>query len=709
MNARSALAGMFLIAASAAAQDFSARALLSVEHYKTGNVSRNGFRQTYDLGLDRALTGNSRIRIFFRSDDFRGTTGGVGRRATIGARQLQPGGELSVSTLNSVAVLRSELFETISQTNGERYDRALRRSLASLHWTPVGLPAVRLLGQRNATTDTASTVQLVDEAAMVSTDYAWRGAAVTLSDNYTRSADARVGYERTATSQSGAVSYAFNGLGGKLSATAETFGQRMSFAERGTSAGAASVPVPVRANHAYGVVDETPLDSRDHPRVEVPALIDGDLDHSAPISLGPSGVSFQNLELDIGHVDRVDEIRVVVRDELGNPLRNGGGPVAWDAYTSDDGMSWRLLTSQVSFNAALSYYSVSFDAIDTRWVKVVNFGVNAEPTFVTELQAFYHRTIAAGEKRRGSQDGFNASTSITGKPAERVTLTYTGFYSAISQELALTGRTATTDLEHRAAVRYEVTRWLALRGQYTSTQLHNFAGQGADGAKGYGIFAEFQPAPQLLVSLESTRLDETVQQTPFVLETLAAHSTAYVVRALQVSFDAGEQTQTISADGASSRRYFATFSSNAQLTRRLRMMVAASLQEMRAGSQENVVQLLGARRDDRISAEFIWRAGRELSVASRFGYASGLAASGVTQRYHVDWFPFGDGTVSLATSYDDDIDPVLNRRAKRLLFNPRWMMNRFATFDVNYISVSSTYGSTVNRQRSLFATLTLTR
>jgi hypothetical protein len=96
-------------------------------------------------------------------------------------------------------------------------------------------------------------------------------------------------------------------------------------------------------------------------------------------------------------------------------------------------------------------------------------------------------------------------------------------------------------------------------------------------------------------------------------------------------------------------------------------------------------------------------------LSTRYGWLSSEALSGFTQRYHVEWRPFGDGTVALAGAFDDDIDPVMNRRARRMIFNPRWLMNRWTILDINYTSVSTTLPNGSLRQRTLFATLTLTK
>ncbi|HSP35268.1 MAG TPA: hypothetical protein VLU46_13205, partial [Thermoanaerobaculia bacterium] len=143
--------------------------------------------------------------------------------------------------------------------------------------------------------------------------------------------------------------------------------------------------------------------------------------------------------------------------------------------------------------------------------------------------------------------------------------------------------------------------------------------------------------------------------------------------------------------------------------RTVRMQFNGTMQRAESQSTNPATQLLGPSRDNRISNDIIWRPGRQLALSVRSGWVSGAELSGFTQRYHVEWFPFGDGTVSLGGSYDEDIDPTLNRRATRAVFNPRWLMNRWVTVDLNYTSVKSQFDSSSNYQRTLFATLTLSR
>jgi len=65
--------------------------------------------------------------------------------------------------------------------------------------------------------------------------------------------------------------------------------------------------------------------------------------------------------------------------------------------------------------------------------------------------------------------------------------------------------------------------------------------------------------------------------------------------------------------------------------------------------------------------------------------------------------------VSLGGSYDQDIDPTVNRRAKRMILNPRWMMNRWVMLDLNYTSIITTFETNAYHDRTFFATVTLTK
>lgn len=707
---RRALAAAALVLAlttNARADDLVARALLGYERYDLGTRTANGYRQTYDLRLSKALTTTSIVRLFFRGDDFQGTSVKLNSPRDH-SRQIQPGGELVVNALTFHAQARTEYFDVQSRYGGIDTARRLTRTSGQLLWSPASLPVFMVTGQRNNTRDSASSLRLTDESLYGTSTYEWRGLHASAGQRYARSTDPQAGYDRRTLTREASLGYTTTAFNNKLSVTADANAQRMKIDERAVGGRQSSVPTPVTITRALFGIDDTPSDDRDHPLSPYPALIDNHIDAGAGPSLSPDSVSFQNFALDLGRSERLDEIRVIVRNSQGNPLRNGGGPVQWDLYTSEDGILWTLQSATTSFNAPLSLYSVTFQQVIGRWFKVVSFGVNAEETLVTELQAYYHTEIGASAQRSGIQNFYNGLATVTYRPVLPLLVSYTGVYTAARQELTSLPLDRSTNLEHIASVQYDARTWLSLRSQVYRRKVNALNTPGGN-ANGRAYYADFKPTKQLLVTLESNREEQTIGSQVASIETKAVHTSAYIVRSFAVNLDGGVQDEVLAGSGAKARRTFVTFVGHAQLLPTLRMLLTASMQKNRTDSSDPALQLLGAARDNRYFADFIWRPGPQLTTSTRFGWLSSDALSGFTQRYHVEWRPFSDGTLALAAAFDEDIDPVTDRRARRTIINPRWLVNRWATVDVNYTAVSTVFTNGSLRQRTLFATLTLTK
>lgn len=693
-----------LLALPASAQEITGRALVSYQQYQLGNATTSGLRQTYDLRLERAFTMTSLVRLFLRGDDFRGTAQFAAAPQQSRTRQIQPMAELIVNTTNLHAQFRGEILDIRGRLGQIESSRRIDRNFGQLMWQPDGLPSITLQGQRNATADSAARVDLTDENALASAAYSWRDLHVTAGERYLRSSDPFAGFDRKLTTHEASLAYVTTRFDGKLTVTAEGNAQLSQIHER--SVGGSAIPTQVIVARALYGVDDTPADGRDHPLAPAPLLTDDNLNAGAGISLGPEAVSFQNLALDLGRIDRVDEIRVLVRDSGGNPLRNGGGPVTWDAYTSQDGLTWTPLVAQTTFSAPLSLYSVRFDLTNSRWFKVVNFGVNAEQAAVTEVQAFFHAGIVPGGERSSTQNFYVATAGITLQPVKRFRVSYNGTYSSSRQEFSNRPADDSRDLENLLDLQFDLRSTMAVRAQLLRRDARTFTGND-NGADGITAFFDWNPTRQWRNSLEVSRQRQVIEGNAFTISTRALHSSAFVLKSLYLGLDGGTQTQTLDADGSVAERTFVSLNGNVQLAPTLRLLLNGTLQRNVTESSDPATQLLGPVRDNRLSAEFIWRPGRPLTLGARYGHVAGPSLSGFTQRYHVEWYPFADGTVSLGGAYDQDIDPVINRRATRMVLNPRWVMNRYAIFDINYTAVSSTVSSFQNRQHQLFATLTL--
>jgi len=708
MNRALPFAVFLMIGVAARGEDLSGRALLSYESRESERVSTDGFRQQYDLRLSKAFTTTSLVRLFCRIDDFRGTNDYTTFSQNSRSRQIQPVAELILNTDTLQMMARSEWLNLQSKFGDNSSTRTIQRSLGQMTWQPDNLPVLHILGARNATRDDNARIDLTDDNALASLQYHWRGLQATAEERYFHSTDPAAGYDRKTTAHTAGLTWASTHLGGRLSVTAAGDMQLMTLAESAVGGTTSSIPTPLAISRALWSVDDTPLDGRDHPPVSYPGLIDSNLNTSTGLSLGPDGLSFQNLVIDLARVDRADEIRIVVRDPAGNPLQHGGGAVTWDLYTSDDGQLWRAVTSaQTTFNAPLSLYAVTFDLTTGRWFKVVNFGVNADQTFIAEIQAYYHTTVTPGKSRNGTQNTWTGTTTFTYQPIKTLLIGYAGTYSALHERFGTLPRNNTSDIEHLGSIQYDLPRHFTLRGQMLRRTAQTYTGRGDD-LTNLSTFVDYTPTRQLKVTLEAGQQDEAVQDSKFRLDTRALHVTAFVIRSVTLTSDVGMQTQTIANGAGTADRRFFNITGNLQLAPSLRMLLNGTLQRTSTDSTDPAVQLLGAQRDDRVSSELIWRSGRQLTLGARYGWAAGQLVSGFTQRYHVDWYPFGDGTLSLGGAFDQDIDPTVNRRARRLIFNPRWLMNRWVMLDLNYTSVSTSFATTSLRQRTLYATVTLT-
>lgn len=709
MRAIVVIAVLLVLTATVSAQSVTGRALYTFEQVKTDSQSSNGLRQSYDLGLQGWLTTTSLVRLLFHGDDFRGTTeiGASSRDSQL--RVLQPTGELAMHTDTFRMQLRADLYDTKSNNDGYHRGSTLERSLAAFSYQPVTSTLLTLNAQRNVTRDDFVDVDVLDEIATGMASYSWRGLQVTGMERYTHSTESSI--DRQTLAHQASFDYGTTRFNGKLNIAANGMASLTSIDETPITNEASSVPIPVAISRALYGVDDTPLDDRDHPLSSYPMLIDGGLSTSAGIELSPTAPSFQNIALDLGRIERLDEIRIVVRDRNGNPLRNGGGPVTWDAYVSEDGQQWTLLsTAQSNFNRTFSRYDVTFEQRFSRWFKIVSFGVNAEDTFVTEVQGVYHADVAPGQDRSGTDKLYTGGATVSVKPVKRVTVTYNGNYNSLRHDEGDLAGTQSTYLEHLGMLEFQVLRSLLLRGEYarrdTTTTIR---GAREDDSTSYTGFVEFAPTRQLRITGEVGRQNLVLDAQSLDLDTRALRIDAAFLRSLTLLLTVGQQTQTFTADGRESVRDYVDLTANARLTTTLRVLFLATLQNVETTDDNEDLGLLGARRDNRASAEFIWQPGRPLTLGVRAGWVSGAQLSGFTHRLRVEWYPFAGGSLMFGGSFDQDIDPVLDRRSTRTVLTPRWLINSWAAFDLNFTSVTLSAGDASRRQRSLYATLTLTR
>jgi len=115
----------------------------------------------------------------------------------------------------------------------------------------------------------------------------------------------------------------------------------------------------------------------------IPSLVDGILTQptSPPIDIGNGNVNW-NLGADLGFTRSVNRIYIYTDVPSGNGVR-------WQVYKSPDNIVWNQVASATSrYSVGFSRYEISFPEDTTRYIKVVNSGLNeVASVFATEIEA----------------------------------------------------------------------------------------------------------------------------------------------------------------------------------------------------------------------------------------------------------------------------------------------------------------------------------
>lgn len=712
------LGALALLAAPCAADDLSGRAILSWQTLESDVLTSSGLRQTYDARLERALTDAFRFRLSFRGEGSDGTSAldGADERETR-FRQYQPGAEINWSFSTFQVQANYDDFRTDTSAGDLSDERRQRRIVGRLTWAPEKLPSLTVYGEQRSLKDAAASINQTETSAFEALDWSWKGLTLGQNARYLTLDDGGADFARKSTDVQGLARYENTFFGGRAAVSANVLVGATRLDERARSGQPVSVPIRVLIGRALYAHDDTPLDSRDKPLQDQPALVDGDFQKAAGVPLGPDGTSYQNLAVDMGRLVPLDEFRVHVRDIGGAPVRTPGF-VRFDAYRSDDGLSWIPLPggSRTSFDAALSAYLVDFAPTSARYFKVVSFGTNVLDTQVTEVEVYQHQTFGAGEVKRTDIRLGSGSATVSGRPTEWLTLGYYGLFNTNTQTSNTRPEITTSDTDQVFSAQVDPTKTVNLLARYEhrgSSQTDGF-GQSLDAIT---ATAHWAPLRTVDATLEYQRSNQDLAGRTSTSNAYHAHLYLRLLRSLDLSLDAGSSREVQSSDDRPATRVGFTAVTYAQLTEALKLTANVSYQKTsyEGGTPEGPGSglLLPASEDARYWGELYWRPGPQLALTARLGYASSNVFSGLTQGYRVEWYPFARGTVSIGTIYEEDLDSVSNRRFRRVQLLPRWAINKSATLDLNYTVMSSYVGladgagSLSLTSRNFWATFTL--
>ena len=714
------LVGVLLLAAAGgvpgtllpAQQDLTGRAILSYQLFGTDELDSRGFHQTYDLRYQRDVSEPLRFRLSFRGEgnDGRSELGLFTTNTTYW--QLQPSGEVDYFLPKLQVRGTYDLYDTRSSFNDLADRRKLQRITEKLFWYPDDYPAFTLTGEQRTQKDPLASIDQTDNFAVESLSLT-RPTFTLGQTAYYQTLDLNtVGFSRRNLNVQGNGQYQDSLLQGRLSVSAIVNGgfARIDDESKGQ---AALVPTQVMISTALVSHDETPLDSRDVPPASTPALIDGDFNRSAAISIGPDGLSFANIALDFQRFVAVDQFRIFVRDSAGNFVKIGG-LVQWDVYTSGNGLDWTAVSGRAaaSYVISLSAYDVTFPKTTARFFKLVSFGTNSVETLVTEVQAYFHTSFAAGETTRTDLRFVTGNLNLSGHLTDWLTLSYYGLLN--DYKTSPQGKAEYGSLDHDQIVTLEgrpsdhVDATLRYEDRRANT-----GGGFSDNLSGYWAILQYTFNPRLSTTLEASRINETNLQ-DITTDTLRLHQYARVYGSLDVYFDGGVAKQDNRTLDLRSLQTFLTAYSYAYLTRNLRLILSANLQRTKyegAGAISQIPSL--ETKDGRAYVELYYRPSSQLLLSGRFGYVWGTVISGTTKTYRVEWYPFAGGTVGIGTIYDDDIETNgFAHRFRRIQLLPHWQINPHAILDLNYnwLTLKNTFGgtTTATSARQFYATLTLT-
>ncbi len=706
------LAGM-LAAAPLAAGELYGSMLLTWQLFDMEGSRTDGLHQRYELGLDRALTDalDLDLRLRVEQDDSGATILGNHRETSF--RRLDPQVRLTWARPTLLLTGESHWIEAKSRSEQGAGAFTLRqrddRLRFTLDWTPVELPLFSFEAGRNRNRVTAFDTDVTEEWLNGHVGYEWEGLSVAAMGRLATLSDPGNGFESRSRNLGGQLGWAESFAADRLTLNANAYAGRTRFEDRLLGAAAAGVPHPVRI---FGILvghDATPQDHFDEPLVGNFLLRDGNLDKPAGVSLGPETATNLTLAVDLAQVQPVDELRVVARDPLGQ-LVTTGGAVEWLLWTSADGRLWAPLNGAVTrYEPGRGYWSVTFPRQQVRWLQIVTFFVNQVPTELTEVQAFNHVQAGGTEPDIRVMDSWGGGGGFSWRPVSRLGLSWQGAIAELKDTSELRPEGRNRDRHDEASFEWQTTARSVL--SVTRTDLQSRARY-----RGREITTEhlsWRGAWRVAVNenlsavLEGERSRYETDEETTITERLFVHGMGRIFPGLEILLDAGQQRQEFGRDDLRVTSPILVASVRADLTRTLRLTLLGSVREDQYSGRPEGPPVPRDHREDRWTADLTWQPGPQLLAGVMLGRASTSGSSTPLQSYRLLWSPWRGGALRLDARYDEDVDPALDRRSRRLQVGPRWQLNERAVLGCHYYLMETSVLGFGQTQQSLRATFSL--
>lgn len=679
-----ALALAAAVPATARGEGFAAVGELQYGRTDQPGATADSLGEHLFLSYDRAvsLPLSYGLKAGFRNDATDVWTPGIEatQRSYLGGLKLA----YSQPWLGATALYELNRVDSLATGSPTRIAVA-QRAQAALSLRPGPAMTATLTGewQGQRVTGNVSTNQYRTSAGWA---YTTEPASVRLGSGFELFDNVTTGYRRWTVSPSAGASFQAAFMERALTLSGSVNGTYSHYEESLHSATGTSEPREVLPLAASWVVTALPTDTTTTPPVPVPALIDNDLTASAGISLGPDGASFNNLGVDIGRVVTLDDLRIHVRDPVGNPML-GGGPISWTAYSSVDGARWTPVdVTSATFDPSLSAWEILITPTDSRYFKVVNFGVNTLATLVTELKVFQHVAFAPGQVRSSSQGAETATLGLSATPARWLSFSLVGSGGATQQIPDEGPSTTARNQQAASSVTFgpfaDVS--LGLSGsvlQVLQSRSPTLTYRAAASQLGYAPSQAFSAGLEGSVSaqdyadvrIRSRTAALRLGSRPIQPVSLSAYgSLTWSENSLPTP-----QKQTLGQWGGSL---------NAALLRELDIIAAASF--MKNISGQNVVpEGTPIPRTILVSSytgEVHYHPSTRLDIRALLGYTDTEQTSGLVQNYKVFWIPFQGGSVSITSAYQQDVSPISGARQHRVNLGAQWLVSRFLNLGGTY-------------------------
>ena len=590
--------------------------------------------------MSPALDGKLQLRL----DDTRGTTAQRTLRTSSDSQLLQPRAELRYRLAPVELQLGYDLALARSDTSVESPIRSLaQRVHGTATLAAPGLPSAKLAAARQTTRDLSQDAEIRDTTAQLTLDHAIGPFRVNQATHVGWLTNTGTDVT-TRTIQPRATVFFDRAVG-----RAGTFGASYNvaytdIAQQSLAGAPVSSPEPRSPSRELYVVWNQPTNTTGQPLVPAPGLVDGNIEVSTGISVGPDGFSFQNIGLDMGRLVPIDALRVTVRTSSGFPVSYGGG-ITWSAYSSADGALWTPIGgASTSFDATFSRFETSFPVMTARYYKVVNFGTSTTETLVTEVEAFEHVLVQPRATAHSTVLVQSGVVSATAAPHPKLRLAGGGSLSRASQASSTTEFSSTGWQVNGSAAagplweRLTATLAEEVRGS-TTTQTAARLGSQSTGT------VQLRVIDPISVSGEGHRTEER-GPADALLSVGARVGAAFVLipSTLDLSASAGFDRVRTEPDGVETDRLSASAATSARLFPSLTLTGSAAVQTGRVTQPPSAVVLFPQPPASRVySGTTLWRASERLQLAASLSYLDTQERSGIAQQYRVAWDPFPGG------------------------------------------------------------------